>query len=176
MARWKLTATHYLNVPGTEWEYEETTRATGKRFRKRFEVPLYLSTEDAEYQNRDGEVIVAWAGSAIGTDVIFVGNPTPDMEPRDAEAEAISERLRPTWVHAIESLPSTGDFSQSLLTMFEKQIEALGGLQASPAANISGKGVDPAEFAALQEQVKALILRNAELEAKDEPTATARRV
>ena len=111
MARWRLTAKHYLNVPGTEWEYEETTN-TGRRYKQRTPVPLYVDPDDSEFHNRDGDVIVAYTGSDQKGDLVFAGPPTPDMDPLDDEAERISAELRKGWEHPIESLPSTG---QSIL-------------------------------------------------------------
>jgi len=111
MARWKLNGKHYLNVPGTEWEYEETTN-TGKRHRQRLPVPLYLDPDDREYQNNDGDIIVSYAATAQKGDVIFVGLPTQDMEALDEEAEAITAKLRELWINPIESLPTT---TQSLM-------------------------------------------------------------
>jgi hypothetical protein len=115
MARWKLTGKHYLNVPGTEWEYEETT-ATGKRHKQRMPVPLYLDPDDREYQNQNGEIIVAWEGSEQRGDITFVGPPTQEMTPLDEEAEAISAELEKKWSHPIESLPSTMQPDQSPVT------------------------------------------------------------
>lgn len=176
MARWKLTAAHYLNVPGTEWEYEETNRDTGKRGRKKFLVPMYLSPEDPEFQNRDGEVVVAYEGSAERRDVIFEGLPTPDMEPLDDEARAISEAEMPKWVHPIESLPATGEhYSQSLLTMLERQMgEAMQTIAAGQRTNTPAKGIDPDEFEIMKAQMAKLMARNAELEeAQGLPTPVA---
>src|SRR6266705_1767114 len=108
MARWRLRTGHYLNVPGTEWEYKETDRTTGKTGRKVFAVPMLLDPNDPADHNYPGEIIVASAEDrAFPRDIIFLGDPTPDMEPIDDEAEAISEALASKWVHPIESLPDT---------------------------------------------------------------------
>ena len=152
MARWRLTQAHYLNVPGTEWEYKETDRTSGKQGRKVFAVPLYLP-EDA---------VVAYAGSEQRGDEVFLGEPTPDMEPLDAEAQKISDACRPKWQHPIEALP--GNFGGSLIANFEKQIAAAIAGQATPIANpVSAKGVAQSEFDALREQVAALMAQNEEL-------------
>lgn len=111
MARWKLTNKHYLNSPGIKWAHEETTN-TGKRFRKEFDVPVYLDPDDREFQNRDGDIIVAYEASAEKGDVVFTGKPTPEMIPMDKEAEEISAAMQPGWDHPIESLPAQG---QSIL-------------------------------------------------------------
>lgn len=164
MARWKLTADHYLNSPGTEWEYKETDRTTGKQGRKVFEVPLYVE---------EGSIVCHGVGQ--GGDITFLGDPTPDMEPLDDEARAISNSFRATWAHPINDLPTNGDYSASLVTAFEKQISTLVRLgKAEPANPISANSVSPEEFKKLQEQVGVLMARNAELEARAEPKAARR--
>lgn len=166
MARWRLRQKHYLNVPGTKWEYEETNRNTGKRNRVAFSVPVHLDPEDPSDHNYPGEVIVAnKEDRAYRNDIIFLGEPTPDMEPIDDEAQAISDALRPKWQHPIESLP--GDFSASLISNFERQMKDLmNSGQAKPANPVSAGSVSAEEFAKLQEQVAALMAKNAELESK----------
>jgi hypothetical protein len=157
MARWKLTADHYLNVPGTEWEYKETDRTSGRQGRKIFNVPLYLEEDN----------IVCY-GEAKQGEYTFIGEPTPDMEPLDDEAEKISAALRPKWIHPIESL-SGNNYSQSLIAAFEKQMASAAAGQA-----VSAKGIDPDEFAKLKEQVAELAKKNAELQAEAEPKAVRR--
>lgn len=172
MARWRLTTQHYLNVPGTKWEYEETNRDTGKRFRKQFDVPTLISPDDPEYQDRNGDVIVAYEATAQRGDVIFTGPPTPDMEPIDEEASTLTAQWLPNWQHPIESLPAQGgEFTQSLLSSLERQLgEAMKNF-TPPTINTSVAGIDPTEFKAMQDQLAQLMARNAELEA-----APARRV
>lgn len=161
MARWRLTAKHYLNVPGTIWRHEETSRDTGERVEQEYPVPKYLDPDDPKQQNRQGEIIVCLDGKGERGDITFIGKPTPDMEPLDAEAEAITALERPKWEHPIESLPMTGDFTQSLFTALQRQVDAAA--QAQPLPNVSA-GVDPAAFALMQEQMAQLMARNAELE------------
>lgn len=127
MARWKLLQPHYLNVLGTEWEYRETNRTTGRPERKTFPVPLYLNPEDSgDCNHRDGEepiCVVSNGGTHDPKDFMFTGKPTPDMKPLDAEAEAITAVLTPTWSHAINDLPNTqGNYSQSLVDNLEKEM------------------------------------------------------
>lgn len=91
MARFRLTAPHYLNVPGTEWEQNETL-PTGKIYRHRYKVHMYLDPKDPGDHNYPltGEIIVATvADPRYPLDLIFLGEPTQDMEPLDAEAEAL---------------------------------------------------------------------------------------
>lgn len=174
MARWRLINAHYLNVPGTEWEYRETDRTTGKQGRKVFPVPAFLDPKDAADWNYKelGEIIVSDGKGALPRDIIFVGPPTPDMEPLDEDAEKVSAAESHKWVHPIESLPGQS-FSQSLLDGLQRQIAELSaGQAAKPAAPISVSGIDPDAFAKLQEQVAALADQNAKLQAQlAEPTA-----
>lgn len=164
MARWRLMQPHYINVPGTEWEYKEVDRTSGRQARKVFEVPLYLSPNEVSDHNYPGEVVVAQGPSAQAKDYIFLGEPTPDMEPLDDEAKKISAACAPKWKHPIESL--SGNFGASLISNFEKQIAAtLAGNAATAATPVSTKGIDPEAFAKLQERMALLEARNAELEA-----------
>lgn len=110
MARWRLTAAHYLKVPGTEWEQKETDQQTGKQGRKVYPVPLYLDPNNAADCNYPGEIIVSNKHSAAHPkDIVFSGPPTPDMEPIDDEAIKITEPLKRKWetTHPIEALPTT---------------------------------------------------------------------
>jgi hypothetical protein len=180
MARWALRKQHYLKVPGTEWEYIEISRESGRQARKRFEVPLLLDPENPGDCNYDGECIVAHAeGKHMPRDWIFEGPPTPDMEPYDDEAQEISNRYKSTWVNPIDSLPTHGDFSQSLIQAFEGEISRLGG-RASVTAGMKmpeSQSVDPGEFAKLKSMVAQLAEQNAALMAKlnEKPAAPARR-
>ena len=163
MARWRLTAPHYINVPGTEWEYKEIDQTTGRQGRKVFPVPRLLNPNDGADCNYPGEIIVAYAGPlAQGRDIIFEGGPTPDMEPLDEEAKVITESLRPTWQHPIETLPVNGGYSASLIASFEKQM-------SETLARAPNTSVSQSDFEKLQSQVAALMAQNAELQAKVKP-------
>lgn len=116
MARWRLRTAHYLNVierygERIEWEYSETSRDTGRRARKLFPVPLMLDTNNAADFNYPGEIIVCTPGKGLRDDIEFLGEPTPDMEALDEEAEAISASLRNKWEHPIDSLATAGQMS-----------------------------------------------------------------
>lgn len=160
MARWKLVEAHYLfGYPpdladeGVEWEYKETDRITGRERRKRFKVPFYF----------DADTIVCYEGKGQPTDAVFSGEPTPSMEPLDAEAKAISAKHAHKWVHPIESLPGQG-FSASLLGALEKQVAELASRSPVPTV-VPSIGVSKEEFEVMKEQLAALMARNAELEA-----------
>lgn len=162
--RWLLLGPHYLNVPGTQWEYKETT-ASGEQARILIDVPKLLDPkEPRQWNDPEGIVVAHGVSPRHPKDIIFVGEPTPDMRPMNDEAEAISEALQSKWQHPIEALP--GDFGQSLVEMFQKQIDALAANRPAPVVqNTSVAGVSPEDFAALQAQVAELMNRNAELEA-----------
>lgn len=108
MARWKLQVAHYLRVPGTAWEQVETDRETGRQRRKAYPVPMLLDPKDPQcWSHRpgqghvtkggsswdEGQIIVAYEGKTNDSrDIIFEGDPTPDMDPLDDEAREISSR------------------------------------------------------------------------------------
>lgn len=164
MARWRLTEPHYLQVEGIEWDYTEQDNKTGRNVRKRFAVPLHLDPNDPMDQNdKMNEWVVVSNGNNPGPrDIIFKGPPTPAMEPLDEEAEKISAELRPKWDHPIESL--AGNYSDSLLATFQKHVDAkLAELGATTKSEAYAKGVDPAAFEALQQQVAELAKQNSAL-------------
>jgi len=163
MARWRLTAKHYINATRygepTQWVREETSRDTGRVNRKTYEVPMYLDPDDPSDQNYPGEVIVAHEKGAQRNDIIFRGKPTPDMEPLDEEAEKITEATRPEWTNPIDSLPATGgNYSEALLAMLTKQVDE--------AAKNQPVSASMDEFKKLQQQVAALVESNSKLHAQ----------
>ena len=171
MARWRLTDGHYLNVPGTEWEYKETDRETGRSARKVYEVPLYLhpnNSFDWNYPQDEAIIVSNRYDPAHHKDYVFVGPPTPDMDPLDDEAKKISQGYIDSgaWKHPIDALNMT--YSQSVLSDFERQIAS--GLaelaKTRPVSVASEKTVSAEDFRKLQEQVAALMNRNAELEGR----------
>lgn len=167
MARWRLTAKHYLPVAGTEYEYKETNRDTGRQVRKVFEVPLYLDPDQpSDWTDRvNGEIIVSNGEGAERSDIIFQGNPTPDMEPLDDEAEAISAALRQKWEHPIESLPANGGMNENEKAFMENMMAAFAKASGEPTA-VSAKGVDNDRLVKLEEQLAALAEQNAKLQAQ----------
>lgn len=119
MARWKLTEKHYLNVPGTRWEFQTVDRTTGRPQRKTFPVPLYLDPEnpdDCNYKDGyDNWIIVAYEGSAEGRDIIFIGDPTPGMLPIDDEAKAISAKFKWTPTQGLDDESKENSYQSKLL-------------------------------------------------------------
>ena len=170
MARWRLTTGHYLNVPGTEWEYKESDRETGRSARKVFEVPLYLHPDSKADQNYPEQDMIAVSNKFdpnFRRDYVFAGPPTPDMDPLDDEAREISQgfRDRGEWKHPIETLDM--NYSQSVLSDFERQIAQIVANnvpKAQPVVMASENAVSAEDFKKLQEQVAALMNRNAQLE------------
>ncbi len=156
MARWRLTASHYLlvrdwNGQDIEWEYKEQTNE-GRMIRKMYPVPLLLDIDDPSMRNSpDGIVVCDGGQDAQPKDFVFHGEPTPDMEPLNDEARMISDICRPKWQHPIESLP--GNYAESLIDQFQKQMTEF---KPSPA-------VSKDDFALLQQQVKELSEQNAML-------------
>lgn len=156
MARWKLATAHYLNVPGEEWEYTENDRKTGRPKRFKFPVPRHLDINDptcwtnrwGNKDNEDGEIIVCWEGKGDSSDIVFLGDPTPDMIPVDDEAREISAMFEARWKHKPES---SGDYSQSLIDRF--QIEM---------ADIKSKPVEVPGLAELTKAIGALVEQNQE--------------
>jgi hypothetical protein len=164
MARWLLREAHYLygrppDLDVVEWEHKETDRLTGRENRKRFKVPFYF----------DVDVIVCHEGKGQRGDSIFEGPPTPGMDPLDDEAEAISATHRAAWQHPIETLP--GNFNvEALMQSWGKEMAEIAAKMPKASTAVAESGVTRAEFDALQEQLKALMARNAELEGPlDEP-------
>lgn len=162
MARWKLMNSHYLNIldpdtgAPTEWQYSETDRTTGKARRKTYHVPQLLDPKDPTLCNADGEIIVCQEGKGLPRDIVFFGEPTPDMEPMDEEAETISESLKSKWAHPIETLPANGGmnaneqaFMENMMKSFAAQIGA--SLNPQPVSSN-----DDARFAAMAQQIEEL--------------------
>ena len=135
MARWKLMTSHYLNVTDEEWEYKETDRSTGREKRMRIPVPRLLDINDpscwTQSENRNGkpgvvqievsgDIIVCHEGRGNPGDIVFIGDPTPDMMPLDDEAKDISESFAARWSYRPES--AEGSFSQSLINEIEVKL------------------------------------------------------
>jgi hypothetical protein len=169
MARWRLLKSHYLwttHIDGTsdnEWTYEETNRDTGRRAIKRYNVPRFFNPEDpADWNTRDsGDCVVCHEGKGLPKDHIFTGPPTLDMEPLDYEAEVLTKEVQRNCKHPIDSLP--GDFTQSILNDFQRQIDALA--KAQPVTPVNA-AVTFQEFNDLKSQVAKLLEENAKLRSK----------
>lgn len=170
MARFRLRTGHYLNIIDNysgepiEWVQEETDRITGRMNRKRFHVPMLLEPDT---------IVTTKADKAFPQDTVFFGEPTPDMEPLDDEAEELAASLRDKWEHPIDSLPANGGmnkeeqaFMTQMMEGFAKQIGA-----ALPQQPQSVPGVSVEEFNAMKEQLAQLLA-----EKNATPAAAARRL
>lgn len=202
MARWRLAAPHYLNTTDKiEWEYVEedlhasrAASATGGRRpgagggggqrRVRYPVPLVLDPRDPadwNYPNDECIIVAQVANRAYPHDIIFLGDPTPDMIPLNAEAEAISASFSDRWIHPIESLPAEG-FGQSMIADLEKMIQRAvqtsgetpeQAMKRAAAENRSFNDAIPREeFDSIKREMAELRARLAAAEAPDEPDET----
>ena len=141
--RWQIITPHYLHVDGTEWEYTETDRSNGRLIRKKFSVPRYINPLDpADWTERQGKdegqtYLTNDPRTDHANDIVFHGEPTPDMIPVNDEAKAISAELAKTkWKHPIESLPGT--FSQSLLDDMQRQMAEIQSQTTKPSTQVEG--------------------------------------
>lgn len=164
MARWKLTGKGvYLHAnqfgQPTEWQREEINVQTGRAFRKTLKVPMYIHPDDPFCINRLlGFCVVATIGSAQPGDIeIFDFKPTPDMEPLDEEAQAMSDAERANWVNPIDGLQANigEDFATQLLNALQLQSNKLnvGGGQSSSGEVSELHGLVRAQ----QKQIESLI-------------------
>lgn len=161
--RWRLTSAHYLNVPtlpdGTrvEWEHKETNMMNGRSVRKLHSVPMLLNPNDAADHNYPGEIIVTHLieGARIPSqDYIFTGDPTPEMEPLNDEAQEITDRLRAKWdapPMSEEGLARAGVLNGAEQRFLDAMTKAFSGVM--PQANQS---VPKEQYDALLERVTAL--------------------
>lgn len=167
MARWRLTAKHYLTIEGTKYRREETDRETGEMAVSELPVDRFLDPENPK-DCRSSEGCVVFQKDSKGKpsrgDWVFTGTPTPDMEPLDDEAEAITEACRSSWVNPMVELPEGANYADAIGDALEKALTAAFA-KGAPIAPQSVGGVSREDFDKLQEQVAALMARNAELEA-----------
>lgn len=172
MARWRLRNPHYLNIlnpktgRSTEWEYQETDQFSGETDRSVFKVPKLLDTADPKCFNYPGQIIVCWAtddGKKRGEklDIVFFGDPTPEMEPFDEEAEAISESFKSKWEHPIENLPANGGMNAAESAFMENMMKAFAGM--GQAANQSVPREQYDELAARMAKLEAALAAQAEV-------------
>lgn len=139
MARWKLTEKHYLNVPGTRWEFQTVDRMTGRPQRKVYEVPLFLDPENEQdwtwKDGFDGAVIVCHEGKGEPRDLVFVGDPTPGMLPLDDEATAITAKFSWTPTAGLDEDSKSNSYqNQLLMGMIDQMAELQTKATAAPMA------------------------------------------
>jgi len=161
MARWRLTAAHYLYTePPTEYTHIEVSRETGRQYRQTMKVPRLLEPKDPGDHNYPNDIIVCDGNNPQRFDIIFLGEPTADMEPIDDEARAITKKFVDSgkWRKPEDGM----DYGETLIRQFLAQMEKM---QSIPQP-VSVSGIDPKSFADLQDQVKALMEQNAKLQAQ----------
>jgi hypothetical protein len=155
MARWKVTAKHYIHAEqygqSTEWERQEINGDTGRMFRKLYKVPMFIDPDDPQCINKhEGICVVARKGTEHPGDIVFFGPPTPDMEPLDDGAQAETDSEKHKWINPIDSLaPEIGqEFGKQLLEALNRQVDS-----ANVKQTVSLKGASSDEVA----QLKAMI-------------------
>lgn len=153
MARFKLTASHYITTnPPTEWEYKENDRTTGRPIVKKFVVPTLLDPNDPTcFTERDdfgeGIVVVATKHSDAHPRDIILAKPEPtlDMVPLDDEAKQMMVEFVKNRPHPIESLPSNGSFADGLLVQLQSEM-----------AKVQSHAQAPAQVEGLSEMMAAM--------------------
>lgn len=179
--RWRLTNPHYLDVfelpDGTrcEWEHKETARETGRTVRKLYKVPILLNPNEAADCNYPGEIIVAHqvdGTSNLHQDILFNGAPTPEMEPLNEAAQAITDSLRHKWDHPIESLPANGGMTGAESAFMAKMMEAFERIAPSQVSNTAVSNEQYDEMKERVAKLEAMILA----QNKAAPAEAGRRV
>lgn len=157
MARWKVTAKHYLHAEQygqlTEWERQEINTDTGRLFRKTYKVPMLIDPDDMQCVNRhEGFCVVARKGTEKPGDIVFFGPPTPDMEPMDEAAQAETDAEKHKWINPIDSLaPEIGqEFGKQLLEALNRQVDL-----ASAGKTVSLKSASADDIQSLKDIVTA---------------------
>lgn len=165
MARWKLTASHYLTVSGTAWEQAEVDQMTGRQIRKRYEVPMQLDILDPIIWNGNivrnprgevlgGDIVVAYADKVHEPkDYLFTGEPTPDMFPLDDEAREISAAFEVKWKARPEEDMPYGE--KLMMQLMEKRAD-----MESKESTVKIEGLPEvlASFGEMMKQNQALVM------------------
>lgn len=171
--RWRLNSAHYLNVPtlpdGTrmEWEHKETNTLNGRSVRKLFPVPMLLNPHDPADCNYPGELIVTHFAEGVripSQDYIFQGDPTPEMEPLNDEAQAITDTLRQKWDNPMsgDGLERAGQLAPREQAFLDAMTKAFAGAVPVPNQSVP------------KEQYDELLARVAALEGKPKGDAGRR--
>jgi len=151
-----------MTDPPVEWEHREVSRETGKQTTMKLKVPRLLEPKDPGDWTEGEDIVVCNGNNPQRRDIIFVGDPTPDMEPIDDEAKKITKEFIDSgkW-----KKPEFGvEYGEQLIQSFMEQIVKLQNAPV-PVQPVSA-GVDAKAFADLQGQVKALAEQNAKLQAQ----------
>src|SRR5215471_7771609 len=147
MARWRLTAKHYINATRygepTQWVREETSRETGRTNRKTYNVPMYLDPDSPADCNYPGEIIVATQRGSLREDIVVADNfiPTRDMEPLDDEAREISAKYRSgADPMGIEAFPNQGGETYGKKRPQRRPEQRKSARRGAPVANPPNEG------------------------------------
>lgn len=165
MARWRLTASHYLHLQDeTKWEYTEVDRSNGRMKRTQFTVPCFLDINDPTYWTEktfgmdgkpiEGSIILCDGNNPGKGDLIYRGKPTPDMFPLDEDAEKITARYREMWNMAQDAEP--GSFAQNLIDNFQRQLSEI-------QANVKPQSADIPGLADFMASMTAIMAKQTEL-------------
>jgi hypothetical protein len=100
----------------------------------------------------EGEIVVCWKDKGDPRDIVFFGDPTPDMEPLDDEAKEVSATFEEAWKRAPDDI-QFDDYSQSLLY----RIQAESAEAAAKPVQIEGLPELVAAMAAQQAQTQELL-------------------
>lgn len=160
--QWRLRSPHYLNSPGITWEQTEVSRETGRQARKSHVVPLLIDPADPSQCNGDGDCVVYHSvegARAPKRATEFLGDPTPEMEPMNDAAQAISDSLESRWSKSFETFDITNSgeqYSEALVRGLEKALsEAIKNAGGVPQAT-NQVVVDRDEFESLKAKVAEL--------------------
>jgi hypothetical protein len=163
--QWRLRTAHYLNSPGTEYIQTEVSRDTGRQNRRTFPVPRLISPENPNDCDRNGDCVVYHSvegAKAPRHGIEFLGDPTPEMEPLNDEAQVISDTFAEKWAKPFTAFELKGEVSElyfeNLTAAINKAIEKGGGRVAEPNQPV----VSVAEFNALKAQLAELQAKQSE--------------
>src|SRR5215471_7733981 len=87
----------------------------------------------------EGKLNVTNGGTHEANDVVFVGDPGPDMIPLDDEAKAISASFSKKWVNPIEDLPVNMTYADRLLESLQSEVAQLQSQPKSAPASDLGE-------------------------------------
>jgi hypothetical protein len=162
MARWRLVgeqAAYLKTDPPSIYTIRETDVVTGKTAQKVFEVPTEVPP---------GSILALAEGFHQDTDIIFSGDPTPDMYPLDEEAKAITAAMEQRWGQQFLGLE--GNYSDTIgrqIADLFTDIRSSMPIQPSPVASPSNEVMElRSQVAELASVVKALLA-----ERKDDETS-----
>lgn len=155
---WRLRADHYLNVPNTFFVQRVADEQTGEQIEHRYPVPRLLQLSDPKACNAGPETILVSTDKAaklINARMwIFDGEPTPDMEPQNEAAEALSESLRHKWLKPFDELPAIGGTGVNFAAELQTALAAV--LSAAQGQSTAVPTTSPDVIAVMQKQIEEM--------------------